>query len=326
MPVPEIAEQHARQQVGIARRVAEEIGRLWRMLLDLRNIAASWARAIPQAFGLLSAGQFGAARASDRYVGAVLGEYGQRDAAAGQIRPEAFAGVASDGRELASLLYQPAIETLRLLGQGVAVDRAAAAGAVHLDMITRTQIADAGRTADGTAIAVRPALAGYIRMIVGDTCSRCVILAGRWYAWNEGFERHPRCDCRHIPMAESVPGDIAVDPDAYFASLSEPEQDELLGKAGADAVRNGADITAVVNARRGMATAGVTRTRTNAAGQVVNETIRRQSTTQVFGRQVFITTEAASRKRPRLMPEQIFRDARDRDDAVRLLRLHGYVR
>jgi hypothetical protein len=37
------------------------------------------------------------------------------------------------------------------------------------------------------------------------------------------------------------------------------------------------------------------------------------------------TTEAAGR-RPRLMPEQIFRDARDRDDAIRLLRLHGYIR
>jgi hypothetical protein len=37
------------------------------------------------------------------------------------------------------------------------------------------------------------------------------------------------------------------------------------------------------------------------------------------------TTEAAGR-RPRLMPEQIFRDARDREDAIRLLSLHGYIR
>jgi hypothetical protein len=38
------------------------------------------------------------------------------------------------------------------------------------------------------------------------------------------------------------------------------------------------------------------------------------------------TTEAAGR-RPRLMPEQILREAgRDRAEAVRLLRLHGYLR
>lgn len=37
------------------------------------------------------------------------------------------------------------------------------------------------------------------------------------------------------------------------------------------------------------------------------------------------TTEAAGR-RPRLMPDQIFRDANGRDDALRLLRLHGYLR
>jgi hypothetical protein len=52
----------------------------------------------------------------------------------------------------------------------------------------------------------------------------------------------------------------------------------------------------VVNARRGMYTAD--------------------------GRQ--FTRESAGR-RPRIMPEQIYRDARDREDAIRLLRLHGYI-
>jgi hypothetical protein len=323
--VAEIATDHSRRQGVLARRVATEIGRLWRVLLDLRDIAASWARLVPRAFGLLSLGQVAAARASDGYVGAVVDEYGLRGAAAGRVVPETFAGVASDGRDLASLLYQPAIHTLQLIGAGVAPERAAASGAVHLDMIARTQVADAGRGADGVAIAAQPELAGYIRMIVGDTCSRCIILAGRWYAWNEGFERHPRCDCRHIPISESVAGDVAVDPDAYFASLSEADQDRVFTRAGAAAIRAGADMARVVNARRGMATAGVTRTRTNAAGQVVNESIRRQVTTRAFGRQVFATTEAAGRRRPRLMPEQIFREAKDRDDAVRLLRLHRYI-
>lgn len=99
-----------------------------------------------------------------------------------------------------------------------------------------------------------------------------------------------------MPVAEDVPDDVRTDPKAYFASLDGAGQDELLGKAGADAVRAGADLAKVVNARRGMQTAD--------------------------GR--LYTTEAAGR-RPRLMPERIFRDARDRDDAIRLLRLHGYL-
>lgn len=72
----------------------------------------------------------------------------------------------------------------------------------------------------------------------------------------------------------------------------------MFGKAGAEAIRSGADMAAVVNARRGMYTAA-------------------------DGRKY--TREAATRRRLRLMPEQIFREAKDRDDAIRLLRLHGYI-
>jgi hypothetical protein len=100
-----------------------------------------------------------------------------------------------------------------------------------------------------------------------------------------------------VPVVEDVPGDVSTDPQAYFRALSRVEQDQLLGKAGAEAVRNGSDLARVVNARRGIKTA--------ADGRLY-------------------TTEAAGR-RPRLMPEQIFREARNRDDAIRLLRLHGYI-
>lgn len=72
----------------------------------------------------------------------------------------------------------------------------------------------------------------------------------------------------------------------------------MFGKAGAEAIREGADMARVVNARRGMYTAG--------------------------GR--LFTHESAGR-RPRLMPEQILREADgDRGEAIRLLRLHGYLR
>jgi hypothetical protein len=133
-------------------------------------------------------------------------------------------------------------------------------------------------------------------MASGGACSRCIVLAGRHYRWNAGFQRHPHCDCVGIPAAESA-DDLTTNPRRAFEALSGAEQDKTFGKAGAQAIRDGSDIAKVVNARRGMQTA--------ADGRLY-------------------TTEAAGR-RPRLMPEQIYRDASGRDDATRLLRLHGYI-
>lgn len=296
MAVEPIAAQHAERQVTLARRAATELGQLWR-LIDPTRIAGSWGSLLPDALAVLGTSQATAAASAGTYVDHALEAQGVSVDAAGRIAPAAFAGIASDGRPLASLLLQPSITALRQIEQGASPARALASGRFVLDLVTRTQVADAGRVAVGTAIAARPEVRGYVRMVVGKTCSRCLILAGRRYEWNQGFRRHPRCDCRHIPVADDVPGDISTDPRAYFDSLTPAAQDDLLGKSGAEAVRAGADMAAVVNARRGMYTAD--------------------------GRQ--FTREAVGRRR-RMMPEQIFRDARDRDDAIRLLRLHGYIR
>lgn len=306
MAVEAIAVAHAERQAQLARRTARELARLWR-LVDPGNIGVTWRALLPQALAALGTSQATAAASAGLYVGDVADEYGHRDAAP-RINPGAFAGIASDGRPLASLLYQPAIATLGQIGAGAGVAGALAGGGFVLDMIARTQVADAGRVADGVAIAARPQLQGYVRMVVGKTCSRCLVLAGRVYRWNQGFQRHPRCDCRHVPVTEDVPGDLRTDPKAYFHSLDRHGQDELLGAAGAEAVRAGADLSQVVNARRGMQTASV------------------------FGRDVQVTTEgttirgaAGTARSPRLMPEQIFADAVGRDDAIRLLKRFGYI-
>lgn len=296
MAVDEIAAQHAERQVALARRTSLELARLWRHV-DGDRIAASWGSLLPQALAVLGTSQATAAAAAGLYVDDVLEASGVApEPAAGRIQPGAFAKTASDGRPLATLLLEPAIGALRHIKLGATVPRALSTGGFTLDLITRTQVADAGRVAVGTAIAARPQVHGYVRMVVGKTCARCLVLAGKFYRWNAGFQRHPRCDCRHVPVAEHEPADIRVNPKAYFDSLDRAGQDELLGKAGAEAVRNGADLAKVVNARRGMFTAD--------------------------GR--LYTREAAGR-RPRIMPEQIFRDATSRDDAIRLLRLHGYI-
>jgi hypothetical protein len=94
-------------------------------------------------------------------------------------------------------------------------------------------------------------------MLNPPSCNRCVVLAGKWFRWNQGFQRHPRCDCRHIPSTENISGDITTDPYAYFKSLTAEQQTATFGRIEARAINDGADIYRVVNiSQRGMPTAG----------------------------------------------------------------------
>lgn len=300
MPVETIAAAHYRRQVVLARRAATALARIWGRVAT-SSIGPSWADQVTEAADVLRSAQAIAAAASAVYIDDMSTEYGNHDVPGGRVIPGAFAETAADGRELASLLYHPAVVALTAIRNGAPPRRALAAGGLSLDMIARTEVADAGRVADGVAITARRSMTGYVRMTVGKTCSRCLILAGKRYRWNQGFQRHPRCDCRHIPVAEDVPGDVRTDPKAAFKSMSPDEQDRVFTRDGARAIRDGADMGQVVNARKGMYTA---------AGQ------RR-------------TSQGAGRRRgrpPRLMPEQIYREAKgNRDEAIRLLRLHGYL-
>lgn len=328
MGVLDRAQAHLRRQRALAKRAATEVVKLWGRV-DRKAIALSWGQSLPAALSVVESAQAIAAASAGPYLDDLLEDYGLADGSVGRVRVDAFAGVASDGRPLDGLLFQPALAALNALQKGATERRALAAGRFTADMIVRTQIADAGRVADGVALTARPQLTGWVRMLTLPSCSRCVVLAGRVYSWSSGFARHPRCDCRHIPASEDAADDLRTDPRAYFDSLPEKEQDRLFTPVGAQAIRDGADLSQVVNARRGMAVAGVTRTRVRDDGLVVNERIRRQTGALVAGRTVFTTTEGTVRRRRgrvRLMPEQIYLEADgDRDEALRLLRLHGYL-
>lgn len=297
MSAESVALEHYRSRLRLALAAATAARRLWAQV-DGGRVVASWRLLVPQLLVVLAGAQQAAAQAADGYVDEVLGEQGVDAEAVGRVDAASLAGVASDGRALDSLLMSPAFGVLTAVGAGASQGRALAGGLASLDMIVRTQVADAGRAADQVALTARPQATGYVRMLVGRSCSRCAILAGRRYRWNAGFKRHPRCDCIHIPAREDSADDLRTDPKAYFNSLNAAEQDRIFTKAGAEAIRLGADPAKVVNSRRGMTAIG----------------------------DKLYTTEAAGR-RPRLMPEQCFVEARgDRAEALRLLRLHGYLR
>lgn len=225
---------------------------LWARLGD--DFDVWWAANWPGVYQLVVAGQVASAAAGVGYVSAVLAETGQRVAEGLSIDPYAFAGAAADGRDLKNLLYGAVTSTKTAVGNGLNLTDAKALGGRNLFKNALTTLQDSGRQFVAADITGRPTVTGYVRMLNAPSCSRCVILAGKWFRWNQGFQRHPRCDCKHIPASENVAGSLTTDPYAYFGSLSEDEQDKLFGEADARAIRDGADIYRVHNIRlRGLA-------------------------------------------------------------------------
>jgi hypothetical protein len=332
VPAPEVAAERYTGRQGLARAAAAAGVELWQQV-NPANLLVSWSGLVGRLLVVLRAAQLAAASGADEYVDAALAAQGRSVSAAGRVSATAFSGIASDGRPLESLLQEPVVVAKTALARGATMPRALASGQASLEMILRTQVADAGRVADGVAVAARPRV-GYVRLVHPPACGRCIVLAGRWYRYDAAFERHPQCDCTQIPAAEDTSDDFRTDPEAYFGSLSEEEQDKAFTKAGARAIRDGANIGQVVNARRrawGLAPAAGRLT----AGEKAALRSGRLQRRTVFGQDVFVTAEGTSRRgiagqrlggqTPRLMPESIYELAKDRDDAVRLLRRFGYI-
>jgi hypothetical protein len=306
MTLPAATEDHYRGQQRLQVSAMALIRALWATIgLDAE---AGWREIAARALLVVSSAQLGAATAGAAYVPKVLRELGVDADAFGEVNPRRLVGVASDGRPLETLLRQPLVRVQYLVGErGMDPVLARVEGGKFLDRIVQTQVQDAARVSTGVSIAASPKVTGYVRMLNPPTCSRCVLLAGVRYKWNKGFERHPRCDCRHIPASEDVAGDLLTDPLAYFKSRPPAEQDRVFGKAGAQAIRDGSSISMVVNARRGMSTA--------AKGFTTEGVTRRGLAGSRLGT-----------GRQRMMPESIYKVAGDdRMKAVELLKLHGYI-
>lgn len=88
-------------------------------------------------------------------------------------------------------------------------DRAAvlfdnAATDAAFDTLALALIQDAGRTAAAVDMLTRSSVTGYVRTLNGPTCPRCAVLAGRFYRYSQGFQRHPRCDCLMTPTTKTI--------------------------------------------------------------------------------------------------------------------------
>jgi hypothetical protein len=279
------------QQQSIAVLTVASAKKLWKGMTD--DFASSWREIRPAMTETLQLGRSASIASSLGYTAAALKETGQVAAPLGALVPERFLETAPNGFPVEDTLDGAVIHAKVAVGHGSSAADALASSEKWLTGVLLTMMADTGRSVVGADIAQRPALGGYVRMLNAPSCSRCVILAGKWFKWNEGFLRHPRCDCRHIPASEDVAGDLSTDPYAYFHSLSKDEQAAVFGKSEARAVRDGGDIYRVVNIKQnGLATAK--------------------------GRARFGTPS-------RLTVDDIYRTAGTRTNALRMLEQEGYI-
>lgn len=257
------------------------------------DFSSEWVEVRPRLLQVWQAGRALSVKRAIPYTPAVLAETGQVGPVEGSLSPDRFLATAPDGRPMWSLADEYVISAKVAVAGGATYSEALQSAGSKLTSTVLTVLADTRRQVYQADIIQRRKVAGYARMLNPPSCSRCILLAGKFYRWNRGFLRHPRCDCIHIPSSESLAGDFRVDPKSYFESLSKAEQDRVFTKDGARAIRDGADMGRVENARM--------------RGLSIEASHRRFGTPY------------------RLTINDIYGAAGTREDAIRLMRMEGFI-
>jgi len=349
--VAEVAADFQARQVALADRTATKVVAAWRGVHP-KAISAGWGVMAVAAFTAVQRAQFVMAANVDPYMVDVAGAFGAVSFTQANLNPSGFSGVADDGRSLAGLLLTGPVTAKLAIAVGHSPSEAMDAGAAALRTAVESQIAGVSSAASSVSMFMRDAPApasaepfkgpgghtyvrhsdgtvtpyfrptAYVRMVQPGACSRCIVLAGKRYHKQAPFLRHPKCHCTHIPVDENLDDYPATDPKAYYDSLSAAERVKTFGKAGADAIDAGADMSQVVNARRGM---------------YVTEDGRKATREGTTKRGLYGVTQGEFTKagapskysraaKVRLMPEEIFKIAgNNRDEAIRLLRQYSYI-
>lgn len=316
-----LAEARYLQVQSITQSVVQAVAGLWRDVTPGRILAAMQGETGRQILAAVIAGQISAAQGAQAFVTGAMLAQGAGSGLLGTLVPGSLAGVASDGRPLASLLYVPAITTAQALQSGLSPEAAAVRGLAQMSAMVSTQVADSARTATSVAMTADSKCVSYVRVVRLPACARCILLSGKQYSYSTGFRRHPRCDCGMEPMSDSQWKEQPT-PTDLLKQMSPEDQQKRLGAAGVKALAEGADLGQIVNARRGMAT-------TTTGKQVTTEGTTRRGIGGKALNADFTKTPGvryARSREARLMPEQILKQASgDRALQVALLRKHGYI-
>jgi hypothetical protein len=280
-------------------------------VLAVRRLFAA-RRPLPEVVNTVSAYQYASAAASVAAIASMA------DSPTPLVNPRAFMGVSSRGYPISEPLIATIDRFIPAPAEPLPViwwDEAAAFMA-SVEQLIASEVADAGRSASQVEFVARPLWTNYVRLLSPPSCGRCAILAGRIYRDIEAFQRHPGCDCVMVPVTDWQDAH-----DEGLVSAFNIDQVRGLSEADVRSIRDGADPAQVINATRGLSAPGVT----------AAQTIQTRA-----GRTLKLTSDGTTKRSAwrkanptlpvRLRPESIYAFANgDRDEAVRLLRLHGYL-
>lgn len=248
MSVASVANDRQQRLIKVADAARARALQSWRQM-DFANLDQSWSAVSPTIVQTVTAAQFTMASSSDQYTSRIASAENFDPTPSSGI-PESFAGVDGQGRALDGILFGAVTTTKKAVGAGFGSVQSLEAGASYLAVIMKTLIADISRSADLTSSAGK-GFTHYIRMCNGSACSRCAILAGI-SSGSEAFKRHASCQCCAVPTSINTAWKgLHTSPESVFHAMSPEEQDRAFTKDGAEAIRSGADVTKVVNARRG---------------------------------------------------------------------------
>ena len=330
--LPQAATDYSRATTREQVEAVKAIRRQWRRVGT--DFDRGWSLIAPSVIAIVSTAQRRMVDEAIKYVPEVLEDTGQTRAirAAAESNTSAFVGVTGAGVSTSDALSVAPIRAKQAVASGETASQALRSAGLWLTASVGTILSDTGRAAETTEIAVRP-IGGYVRMLTPPSCGRCVVLAGKRYKYNAGFDRHPGCDCRHIPASESVAGDLTVDLHAYLDSLDEAGQIKLLGsRANYEAWKEyGANPQQIINAYRGgIRTAqdlrgGTVKYTTDASTRLSAATYWMRNASRLDRDAGAVFLPAGGRGLVRRMPETILRTTQGRDRILHQLRLYGWI-
>lgn len=301
------ASRHKADTEKLTSAAFERAGKAWKRV-NPGSIVASWQTLSAGVIGAVMLAQTETIENSNDYIDFAFNEQ-NIDGLDARLRPAAIVGtMPATGATLDAALAGVAFHTLDHIGRGHSVRDAVDGGMLELAQLVQYAVADASRASAQIRIGTTQTSVGYTRVVSAGCCARCAVLAGRFYRWNTGFLRHPNCLCLHFPTTAVGATETATDPYTQFEALSPREQDRIYTKSGAEAIRNGADMNQVVNARRGMTT----------SGRFTSEGSSRRGYYR-------ITSDAGKAGKRRLSVDELLRRSGGSKEAfVRLLNEYGY--
>lgn len=205
------------------------------------EFSQEWESVRPEIVNAIQSGRAAAIDESDGYIAAAMADQGTpAGTPIASISRSGLLASAPDGRTIEGLIDQALIRTKTLVKGGSSPRDALASAREWVGRATIETVRETATDLRTLDMIRHPRVRGYVRQLALPACRWCVPLAGRFYAFNAGFQRHRGCDCVHVPVGSNSAADsLKTDPRAYWDSLTRKQQDDLVGIRTATAIRDG---------------------------------------------------------------------------------------